>query len=827
MRIDVSGIKVSGVPRGLGGSSGRLLWTRDSKMQMTPLGAGTVGGNVVEWTPNSANGELSLIATFERVGEASFKKKEYDFKVQVRGDNKGGRFVTVGKCTVDLAKRYEEGARTVYTSVPISVKKEFSGPGEGGSQMELAFNLRIVPVKGLAFEEEDDEEEEEEEEASDEDGAVGVTEAAEVVHGDEAGDRAVEGDEELARSTADDVGVSASPMEDSHSSSLSEALAPDDRRPEERRPQEAPQRQRSIEKQGSGTDIGGLQQRVEVAEHETREARRMLEESIIMLEDETILRQEAEEAVQSLEREINWMEKKAVKDRTDWENRMKDSLHKMESTVVLLETLQREKEVMEARMEQSNAESARLKELVDKSSVEQKIRAAEADAKRRAQEQAAIEVAALKKQIKAMASRLEVAEASKATGGGFVAAASAAAPARGEGDGLNELEEANKQLVLENQYLKIEIDSLRQDASSAKAASFRVEQSSRREAEVYAQRAADYAGQLRESQLALVTAERGAAEIRSRTILLEDAVERGNLVAAELRQRLALKEMAGNASAAAGVAGIAADKASPHSPRSPRTMDRTREMEDVMRLMREAQDSAEARASQLASVTQELQAVSEELTGAKQHALDAQREADDACRLAMTMEEEAKSLRLELKTRDQHRKEFDIDELKGQTSMVQKQDAEQSSRAHQLAQEASKMAAALTEKLAYSNKEKLELTTRLEEARQELHKARAENDVELRKRVSVLERELVVSKNRAEVNGIFCEEHDRLARELIEAKIGLAESSEELIVVKRALWKSEEKGISLASHLTKLETKFYSVGSRRRKKRGGGKPPKK
>jgi hypothetical protein len=90
----------------------------------------------------------------------------------------------------------------------------------------------------------------------------------------------------------------------------------------------------------------------------------------------------------------------------------------------------------------------------------------------------------------------------------------------------------------------------------------------------------------------------------------------------------------------------------------------------------------------------------------------------------MTMEEEAKSLRQELKTRDQHRKEFDLDELKGQTSQVQKQDAEQSSKAHQLAQEASKMAAALTEKLAYSNKEKLELTSRLEEARQELHKAR-------------------------------------------------------------------------------------------------------
>ena len=79
-----------------------------------------------------------------------------------------------------------------------------------------------------------------------------------------------------------------------------------------------------------------------------------------------------------------------------------------------------------------------------------------------------------------------------------------------------------------------------------------------------------------------------------------------------------------------------------------------------------------------------------------------------------------------------------------------------------------------------------------------------------------------MSKNRAEVNGIFREEHDRLARELIEAKIGLAESSEELIVVKRSLWKSEEKGISLASQLTKLETKFYSRRKKKSIRRNGG-----
>jgi len=816
VRIDVSGIKVSGLPQGLGASSGRLLWTRDSKMQMAPLGAGASSGHTIEWTPNSANGKLSLIATFDRVGEASFKKKEYDFKVQVREDNKGGRFVTVGKCTVDLAKRYEEGARTVNIQVPV--KKEFSESGEGDGKMALAFDLCIVPVKGLAFENDDDDDDEVSDEEDVTTEVTGVAGVAEVVHEDGISDRVQCIDEELTRSPVEDTGVSANPMEEP-SSPVSEAVALEDQRPREGQPQAVPLRQKSINKEESDAFMDGFQERLEAAEHETREARRMLEESIIMLEDEAALRQEAEEAVQSLEREINWLEKKAVKDRTDWENRMKDSLHKMESTVVLLETLQREKEEMEAQMEHSNAESARLKELVDKSFVEEKIKTAEADAKRRAEEQAAIEVAALKKQIKAMAARLEVAEASKATGGGIIAPA---APALGQETDQDDMEEANKQLILENQYLKIEIESLRQDASSAKAASVRVEQSSRREAEVYAQRAADYAAQLKESQIALVSAERGAAEIRSRIILLEDAIERGNLVAAELRQRLALKEMAGNASAAAAddVDASAADSSS-----SPRTIDRTREMEDVMRLMREAQDSAEARASQLASVTQELQAVSQELTEAKQHVLDAQREADDACRLAMTMEEEAKSLRQELKTRDQHRKEFDLDELKGQTSQVQKQDAEQSSKAHQLAQEASKMAAALTEKLAYSNKEKLELTSRLEEARQELHKARAENDVQLRKRVSVLERELVVSKNRAEVNGIFREEHDRLARELIEAKIGLAESSEELIVVKRSLWKSEEKGISLASQLTKLETKFYSVGRRRKKKsirRNGG-----
>ena len=798
-------------------------------MQMTPLGPVSEDGNMVRWTPNSSNGKLSLIASFDKVGDASFKKKEFEFKVQTKEDNKGGRFVTVGKCTVDLAKRYEERATAVTIRVPV--KKDFLGQGESGSgMMELGFNLRIVPVKGLSFDDDDDEavsdeeledvEEGEEPEVPDHEENSDSND-----NGGDAEEQADEDNDDTVTKPVEEAEVGASPNSKSPPP-MNDDLVPRDnnwqQEPEIEPNPVAPQRQKSIQKQNSGisgVSVTILQKRLEAAEQETRETRRMLEESINMLEDETALRQEADEAVQSLEREIDWLEKKAVKDRADWENRMKESLHKMESTVVLLETLQREKEEMEARIEKSNAELSRLKDLADASFVEQKIKTAEAEAKRRAEGQAAIEAAALKKQINEMASRLEAAEASRSTGIGVMAGSQVVVSALAGGGGKDELEEANKQLSLENQYLKIEVESLKQDAASAKAAAARVEQSSRREAEVYAQRAADYADQLKESQRACAEAERGAAEARSRIILLEDAVERGNLVAAELRQRIALKEMTGSVSEAA-INGDASQ-----TPASPRTMDRTRELEDVMRLMREAQDSAEARASQLASVTQELQAVSEELTEAKQHALDAQREADDACRLAMTMEEEAKSLRLEIKARDEYRKDFDINELRDQTSHAQKEDAEQSSRAHQLAQEASQMAAALTEKLAYSNQEKIDLRARLEETRQELHKARSENDVELRKRVDALERDLVVSKNRAEVNAIFREEHDRLARELIEAKIGLAESSEELIVAKRALWKSQEKGLSLASSLTKLETKFYSVGGRRKKKRGDRKKP--
>ena len=91
-----------------------------------------------------------------------------------------------------------------------------------------------------------------------------------------------------------------------------------------------------------------------------------------MLEEETVARQQAEEAVESLEREIGWLEKKSVKERADWESRMKDSLQKMESTVLLLEKVQNEKEEMETLYEQSQSKVVHLQQFLDAEFVEGK-----------------------------------------------------------------------------------------------------------------------------------------------------------------------------------------------------------------------------------------------------------------------------------------------------------------------------------------------------------------------------------------------------------------------------------------------------------------------
>lgn len=812
VRIDVNISRVTNVP--LDAGLCRIVWARDSKIQMTKLTKVVPfeGNDAVEkpkdlgtlnWgEPNqSSTSTLSIIATLDPLNEEAakkskgnkkvFMKKEYEFKVQKKDDS-SGRFVTLGKCKVDLAQYVDSTLHTLQVPITLENTKGF-----------LYFDVVIVPVKGLIEENEED------------DSSIssrGLSIASLTSESKDVDDNVVHDSKKSNYSIESSMLTNSGVIEVDLAENEGDDIVPVDMTTKKSAGNDT--QSSLVRSQGHDfikTDVEdkAILKRASMAEQDANEARRMLEESIEMLEEETIARQQAEEAVESLEREIEWLEKKSNKEKTDWESRMKDSLQKMESTVLLLEKVQKEKEEMEKRAEQSLDEATRLKQLLDDSFVEDKIKSAEERAKKDAKEQAAIEIASLKKQLRIMASKLEAAEASKALNDSI----------ESEKNDEGMLQEKNA-LFVENQYLKIEIESLRQDVASATAAAARVEETSRREAEVYAQRAADYSEQLKEYKDTCSMAERSATEARSRIVILEDSVERSNLQAAELRQRLALMTM--------------------QSSEESRDNYDNREVEDVMRLVREAQDAAKSRAAQLASVSQELSSCQDELAKTKKQALDAQREAEDARRIVLSMEEDVSSLRHELNIRDQQRKQYAIflEETRSILKSVEMKDSSSNSvhtndfdglkdsekdQAHALAQEASLIAADLTERLAKSNAEKSELQTRLEEVRFELQKIKSENDVQLRKRVEVLERELVVSQNRAEVNEMFRGEHDRLAKELIDTKVSLAEAQEELIVLKRNLFKSQEKSMNFASKLTKLETKLYrrlskvSMSPRRRR----------
>lgn len=782
VRMDVNVSRVTNVP--LDAGSCRIVWARDSKIQMTKLAkVSPFEDDDVAEAPTDVgflswgNNTLSIIATLDpcadpeksKGSQSCFMKKEYEFKLQKRDESRG-RFVTLGKCTVDLAQYVDSTWHSL--EVPLAF---------GDKQGVIYFDVLIVPVKGLI----DDNGEDGDSSISSRglSGASSLSE--EEVIGEAVGDKSekyptlvemddLEKEAEEERLDGSEEMVRMVEKRNDDSDSCLEAQAEIG----------------SYDVQRSSQD--SLLERVIVAERDASEAKRMLEESIDMLEEETSARQQAEESVESLEREIEWLEKKSAKDKSDWERRMKDSLHKMESTVLLLEKVQKEKEEMERREEQHLNEIQKLEQMIDCNFVEEQIKAAEEAAKNIANEQAAVQIVLLQKQIKAMAAKLEAAEARYDNRTPEIEA---------HLDGISD--ESNNALVVENQYLRIEIESLKQDVASATAAACRTEQASRRESEVYAQRAADYFEQLQDCQRACSEAERAAAEAHSRIALAEDAMERSNLQAAELRHRLT--------------------RATIHSSIQSVDVNKDNHMEDVMRLMREAQDSAETRAAQLASVSQELSSCQDQLVILKNQVFDAQREADDAYRMASSKEEEVKHLRHELSMRDAQRKQY-ADFQDQARSMLQSTEIKNNvsssmdcksgkelerDQVHIVAQQASLAAAELTERLAMSNLEKSELQSLLEESRFELQKARSENDAELRKRVDTLERELVVSQNRAEVNEMFRGEHDRVAKELIDTKVSLAQTQEELVVLRRNLFKSQEKSMNFASKLTKLETKLY------------------
>lgn len=344
----------------------------------------------------------------------------------------------------------------------------------------------------------------------------------------------------------------------------------------------------------------------------------------------------------------------------------------------------------------------------------------------------------------------------------------------------------------------------------------------RQEVELHAQRASEYAAQLKDSQIACAYAERALSEANSRINQLEDAVERDSLQMAELRQTMALMSLS---------------KKDNGVPTEGQFEDSTKEDQDneALRSLKQMQALAESRAAELATANREISTLQDELVKLRKDMLDQRQELDAATRLAVRMEEESKGLKAELEARDGQMGELKVlktkmmevlekegDSASSDTAkMVDLRSAEQ---AQQLAQNSAEKAAKLIEELAISNSKKLELESKLKESKDLLHRLKSGGEGELMKRIEALEREITVVNNRAEVNEMFRSEHERLAAELIGAKISLAESQEEMVVLKRQLVKSKEKSMTFASKLTRLETKLYRRLSRVGSKIGRSSP---
>eukprot|EP00890_Picochlorum_soloecismus_P000942 jgi/Picsp_1/1849/NSC_05316-R1_hypothetical protein CHLNCDRAFT_132885 [Chlorella variabilis] len=796
VRIDVTITELANLPAQA--KSCRIVWARDAKLQITRLS--TVQEGKATWSE-----ELSIISSLDPSSNGKFAKKEFEFRVQM--PNRHNRYATLGKCKVDLAKYVDSQQHKV--TVPVRLSQS--------GVCELSFEITGSPVKGLKNEDgesvissvsshlsetggfddgmdlhgfkgtgegEDHSSKESEPETSTQSGS-------DEKHQDDT--VAAPGkDEEVQAVASKNVGHEAT-------------LTCDDKEKRERignEPALPPSTVlRMIPEESDKSALNGEdlndEVRVQYAEEEAANAKAMLEESIVLLENETRIREQAEETIEGLEREMEWLEKKALKERADWERRMKDSLSKMESTIVLLEKVQQEKQDLSLENDSMSKEIEKLRLLVQSSGIEEEIQRVTENTKKIAEEEVTIEIDYLRNQLKGMASRLEAAEAQGMTTDTL---ASTSTPDEASDYHVKDLEDKYNAIVMELQYLKIENESLKQDAVSAASAAERNLRNAQREAEVYSQRAKEYASLLEESHAKCCEAEHAAAHAKSKIVLLEDKLERGDLQTAEVRQQLALMAISG------AVASNTIDES------------------ETLRIVRQVQQASEATAQELASATNEIYSLQQEISTAKENLYNLQQELEDANRVAMSKQEENRDLKQELKAREEQLTEFVnlrqllMDTVDRKSSSIAQdenhgvsvsQQGDQETEANELAKESSLMAAQLTEQLAASNTEKIELEKRIEELASRIKLLKSGSSGDLLNRIENLDRDLVVARNKAEVNEIFRGEHDRLAKDLVSTKLALAEAQEQIIITKRGLLKSQEKSMTFASKLTKLETKLY------------------
>jgi len=581
------------------------------------------------------------------------------------------------------------------------------------------------------------------------------------------------------------------------------------------------------------TDVEELSQRLAAAEEDAQEAENMAAEAIALLEESRQETKQAGAQLAQVRHDSEFAERKHAKERAEWELRLKDAFRKMEETIKLAETTQRERdEIVSAAQAQADATAARIVELQNETAdlrmkleplkVDERIAAEVVKAKKEAQAQALIEVEALKKRIKEMEDYVEEADV-----GRFEAENKATAMARdlhsqehGQVDSLAEVRAAEEQaeaLALELKFLEAEkirlekeLDAVRMSADRAAAMHLRDMQESTSQVGELSKKLSEARVDL-QSALATESGLRAAlAAATAAAVSVSNSSKSGSSGG--------LENGTTTNTATIAAANVNVNDASMHA--------LNKEVADVRRELATVQTERDTALTQVKEVKRALsaqEAAVRELNDALA-AQQAQRENMEKLHQAMALRASTTAAGgSQYYTQQQGGGEGGMS-LSDMAATTNNQEAVkaleiQLQEAQSLADSSSAVAADMVQRLAETQSECQELQRTVDELREELTSMKSAPDGELRGRIQRLEREITVLRNRAEVNALFREEHDRVAGDLIDTKLAWAESQEEIVKLKRALVKSKEKSMSFASKLTKLETKFYTKLDKWKEKR--------
>lgn len=570
------------------------------------------------------------------------------------------------------------------------------------------------------------------------------------------------------------------------------------------------------------TDVDELSQRLAGAEEDAQEAENMAAEAIALLEESRQETRQVGAQLAQVRHDSEFAERKHAKERAEWELRLKDAFRKMEETIKLAETTQRERdEIVSAAQAQADAAAARIVELQNETAdlkvklqplkVDERIAAEVLKAKKEAQAQALIAVEVLQKRIKEMEDYVEEADAARleAETKATTMAKDLHSQEHGQVDSLAEVRAAEEQaeaLALELKFseaekirLERELDAGRMSADRAAAMHLKDMQEST-------------------SQVGELSKKLSEARVDLQSALATESGLRAALAAATAAAAAAISVSNSNNKGGSsgglenGTPGTGTASAAANVNVNDASMNAlTKEVADVRRELATAQTERDTALTQVREVKRALcaqEAAVRELNDALT-AQQAQRENMEKLHHAMALRASTTATGgSQYHTQQQDMSLSDLATTNNQEALKALEN--QLQEAQSLADSSSAVAADMVQRLAETQSERQELQRTVDELREELTSMKSAPDGELRGRIQRLEREITVLRNRAEVNALFREEHDRVAGDLIDTKLAWAESQEEIVKLKRALVKSKEKSMSFASKLTKLETKFYT-----------------